>query len=75
MILFVAKPTARNTTQQPLSPVPAAAMAVMTTSITEPTPVDKELSAGTLTTPSATAAAAAIKNMSRRKRPDPQLNV
>ena len=54
---------AMNSKEQLLNPVPAAAMAVMTTSITELTPVDMALSAGTLTTQSATTVEA-IKNIS-----------
>ena len=41
-----------NSKEQLLNPVPAAAMAVMTTSITELTPADTVPSAGTLITPS-----------------------
>ena len=51
------KQMAMNSKEQLLNPVPAAAMAVMTTSITELTPVDMALSAGTLTTLSETTAA------------------
>lgn len=71
------KQMAMNSKEQLLNPVPAAAMAVMTTSITELTPVDMALSAGTLTTQSATTVEA-IKNISthsQKERLDPQLNV